>query len=107
MDSKNGDQVSWQAFEAERARAEVALWRLGLILGVIIVLLIAAIVWTNLAWLNAWKEYDFESYEVSADGDGSNANYIGRDGDINNGGTSKSTETDEIGEQGQGNPEKA
>jgi len=107
MDSKNGDQISWQAYEAERTRAEVALWRLGLILGAIIVLLISALIWTNLAWLNVWKEYDFESYEVSADGDGSNANYIGRDGDINNGGTGKSTEENEGRQQGQSDAEKA
>lgn len=107
MDSKKRDSVSWQAYEAERARAEIAQWRLAIVLGGIIVLLLVALVWTNLAWLNAWQQYDFESYEISADGDNSNANYIGRDGDINNGGTGTSTQENEESQQGQSDAKEA
>ena len=41
---------------------------------------------SNIAWLWAWSSYDYVSEEVSVDSqDGGNANYIGHDGDINNG----------------------
>jgi type IV secretory pathway TrbF-like protein len=36
-------------------------------------------------------QYDFESYEITADGD-SNANYIGEDGNIYNGGFNQGEE---------------
>ena len=48
---------------------------------------------SNAAWLLAWMQYDYESYEITADGD-SNANYIGQDGNIYNGSISESEETD-------------
>lgn len=47
---------------------------------------------SNAAWLYAWMQYDYESYEITADGD-SNANYIGQDGNIYNGGIGESEET--------------
>lgn len=37
------------------------------------------------------NQYDFESYEITADGD-SNANYIGEDGNIYNGGFNQGEE---------------
>jgi hypothetical protein len=45
-------------------------------------------------WLVAWHQYDYVddySVDMSAD-DGSNANYIGNDGDIYNGGEDNSTQ---------------
>ena len=59
----------------------------------IIVLLIILLVGSNIGWLYAWMQYDYESYEITADGD-SNANYIGEDGNIYNGGFNKSEETE-------------
>lgn len=58
----------------------------------LIILLIIAIVLifaTNGIWLYAFSQFNFESYEVKADGE-SNANYIGQNGDIYNGGFNKS-----------------
>lgn len=46
--------------------------------------LVSALNAQNEQWIQAWKEYDFESYEVSTEG-GGNANFIGNDGDIYNG----------------------
>ena len=47
---------------------------------VIIIALIIALVVMNIAWIVAWCQYDYVSYEITSD-DG-NANYIGGDGDI-------------------------
>lgn len=57
---------------------------------IIILVLIVLLAVTNLAWLYAWNLYDYvdktQDYSVDIDaGDGGNANYIGNDGDINNG----------------------
>ena len=59
----------------------------------IVVLLILLLVGSNISWLYAWMQYDYESYEITADGD-SNANYIGEDGNIYNGGFNQSEETE-------------
>ncbi len=49
------------------------------------------------------NQYDFSSYEVNSQ-DGGNANYIGNDGDINNGlRESEETNQEERGSQGNGN----
>ena len=45
-------------------------------------------------WLIAWNQYDYsssQSVDIKADGD-SNANYIGNDGSITNGGKNNSNE---------------
>ena len=87
-----GDKISYFVFESVQARNERTVRRLWITTIILIVLLFA----TNALWV--WKEmqYDYAEYEVTAD-DGSNANYIGgdMDGDINNGGTDKSTNPDE------------
>lgn len=54
--------------------------RIFLVLMVTLFMLFAS----NLAWLWAFQSYDYESYDVKSE-DGGNANYIGNDGDINNG----------------------
>jgi hypothetical protein len=54
--------------------------RLWIALIIVICMLFAS----NGIWLYCWMQYDYESYEVVADGD-SNANYIGQDGNIYNG----------------------
>lgn len=50
----------------------------------IIILLLAALIGTNMAWLYVFQSYDYVSYELEA-ADGGNANFIGNDGDIHNG----------------------
>ena len=60
---------------------------------VAIITAIALLFASNALWMLAWMQYDYESYEITADGD-SNANYIGQDGTIYNGGFDQSEETD-------------
>lgn len=78
--------VPYIVFEGELARAERQTKRLWIALIVAILIIFAS----NIAWIWYINQYDFESYEVSAQGSGI-ANYIGQDGDIYNG-ESKSTE---------------
>ena len=58
----------------------------------IVIVCICLLFASNAAWLYCWMQYDYESYEITADGD-SNANYIGQDGNIYNGGIGESEET--------------
>lgn len=61
-------------------------------LWVIIFLLLAALVDTNMAWLWVFQSYDY----VTVDSNGeAPANYIGNDGDIYNG-TSESKEKEQV-----------
>ena len=58
-----------------------------------IIVLICLLFGCNALWLYAWMQYDYESYEITADGD-SNANYIGEDGNIYNGGFNQGEKTE-------------
>lgn len=49
-----------------------------------IIILIVALVGTNFAWIWYINQYDFVTETTTLDGDGTN-NYIGNNGDINNG----------------------
>ena len=61
-----------------------------------IIILIVLLVLTNAMWLWAWNQYDYvdtEEYSVDMEsGEGGDNNYIGNNGDINNG-TNDSNET--------------
>ena len=72
--------ISYIAHESAMSRAERHIKRLWIAL----IIAVLAIVATNISWLIYISQYDFESYELSAD-NGGNANYIGNDGDIYNG----------------------
>ena len=90
MENNDNIVMSRIAFERMQAKDERNdHWR-----NIIIVLLILLLVATNIMWIWAWNSYDYvEEYtSVHAD-DGSNANYIGHNGDINNGGKD-STQTE-------------
>lgn len=64
----------------ETAKANSLKWFIS------VIVLIALLVGSNIAWLYAWNSYDYVSEEVIIDSqDGGNANYIGNDGDIING----------------------
>lgn len=49
-----------------------------------IIILIVALVGTNIAWIWYINQYDFVTETTTLDDNGTN-NYIGNDGDINNG----------------------
>ncbi|MDE7398978.1 MAG: hypothetical protein K2N06_05555 [Oscillospiraceae bacterium] len=81
--------VPYIVYEGEMARNERHIKRLIIALIVAIALIFAS----NLAWLIAWCQYDYSSEVIELDGgDGGNANFIGNDGDIYNG-TDKGIET--------------
>lgn len=82
------ESVPYIVHEASMARAERQIKRLWISLIVAVVLLFAS----SAIFAYAWLQYDYESYEITSDGD-SNANYIGQDGNIYNGGIGESEET--------------
>lgn len=65
--------IPYIAYEAECARHDRNIKRLV----VVIVLCVALIVVSNLAWLYVWNQYDFVDVEYSQDGRG--INIIGND----------------------------
>jgi hypothetical protein len=79
--------VPYVAHQSAAARQERQIRRMWIALIVAVALIFAS----NAIWLYAWMQYDYESYEITADGD-SNANYIGQDGNIYNGGFDKGKE---------------
>ena len=79
--------IPYAAHQSAAARQERQIRRMWIALIVAVALIFAS----NALWLYAWMQYDYESYEISADGD-SNANYIGQDGNIYNGGLDQSEE---------------
>lgn len=88
MENNDNIIMSRIAFERMQAKDERNdKWR-----NIIIILLIVLLVATNAMWLWAWNQYDYvDDYtSVEAD-DNSDINYIGRNGDINNGGKDNET----------------
>ena len=83
------ESVPYIVHESSMARMERQIKRGWIALIVAVCLLFAS----NAAWLWAWMQYDYESYEITADGD-SNANYIGQDGNIYNGSEDFGTEAE-------------
>ena len=77
--------VPFVVYQATASRQERQIRRMWIALVVSIVFLFIS----NAFWLWSWTQYDYESYEVTSDGD-SNANYIGQDGNIYNGGFGES-----------------
>ena len=84
-DRKAVDPVPYIVHESAMARNERTAKRLVIALIVAIALIFAS----NAAWLYAWMQYDYTSdmttSEITVDGKDGIANYIGNDGDINNG----------------------
>ena len=85
--------IPYIAFEGELARQERYIKRLAVVLAISVVLIFIS----NALWLYAWCQYDYSSEDVTVNSDGGgNANYIGRNGDINNGiSESKTQEEDQ------------
>lgn len=87
VELKDMPPIPFAAHEAEVSRQERQIKRMWIALIVAVALIFAS----NAIWLWAWTQYDYESYEITADGD-SNANYIGEDGNIYNGGINQGEE---------------
>ncbi len=76
------DNIPYVVFEAEITRMERTTKRILVALVISIIIIFAS----NALWLYAWLQYDYSSSEtVTVDGKDGVANYIGNDGDINNG----------------------
>lgn len=90
MENNDNVVMSRIAFERMQAKDERNdMWR-----NIIIILLIILLVATNVIWLIAWNSYDyFDEYTTVEADDESDINYIGHNGDINNGRTDN-TETE-------------
>lgn len=81
MENNDNIIMSRIAFERMQAKDERNdRWR-----NIIIILLIILLVATNGIWLYAWNQYDYTDEYTEVDAGSGTANYIGRDGDINNG----------------------
>ena len=76
-------KVDFVVYEANEARHERTVKRLIIALVISIILMFAS----NAIWLWAWTSYDYSSEETitTVDGKDGTANYIGNNGDINNG----------------------
>lgn len=93
MENNDNIVMSRIAFERMQAKDERNdKWR-----NIIIIILIAALILTNGLWIWHESQYDYvDDYSVDVDaGEGGNANYIGRDGDINNGTNNSETQTEQ------------
>ena len=76
------EKVSYIVFEGEMARHERTIKRLVSLL----ILTIALLFISNVAWLYFFNSFDIISDEITVDGtQAGNANFIGQDGVINNG----------------------
>lgn len=64
-------------------------------LWIILIVLVFALVATNIAWIIYESQFETEYYSVDAEN--GNANYIGRDGDIINGTGSSEETSEEVG----------
>ena len=77
--------IPYVVYESEQSRQERHIKRLIVALVIALVLLFAS----NALWLVAWSSYDYESIEevktVKVDAKDGVANYVGNNGDINNG----------------------
>lgn len=77
--SRETAQVPYIAHESEVNRLERIIKRQWIALILAVIMLVAC----NGLWLYAWTQYDYESYEITAD-ESSDANFIGKDGNIYN-----------------------
>ena len=74
--------IPYIVYEGEMARAERRHKRNF----VLTIVLIAALILSNLGWLYAWMQYDYSDSEIMVDaGVRGNASYIGNNGEVNYG----------------------
>lgn len=76
------ENIPYIAYDMAQARNERHIKRMIVALIVAVALMFA----TNIAWIWVWNSYEYSTEEILVDSyDGGNANYIGNDGDIING----------------------
>ena len=75
------NNIPYIVYESSLAREERQQKRLVIVIVILIILLFI----TNAVWIYAWNQYDYVDESVNVDSSEGNANYIGNDGDINNG----------------------
>ena len=76
------EPVPYIVYEGTMVKFERTIKRLT----IVIIVAIAMMFVSNMAWLYAWNLYDYESTSVVVDGESKgNANYIGASGVIHNG----------------------
>ena len=84
MENNNDNIImSRIAFERMQSKDEKNdRWR-----NIIIILLIILLAASNIAWVIAWNQYDYisDDYSIDVDAGEGDINYIGSNGDINNG----------------------
>ena len=98
MEKNNNElmQVPYVVYESASTKSDRVISRL---IGALIIC-IALLFTSNVLWLRAWSSYDYTATDasVSVDAGSGTANYIGEDGDINNG---KNNSTQENGNKTQ------
>ncbi len=75
---EDNKSISYLAFESIQTRNERQSRRKD----IIILILIVAILISNLAWLYAWTQYDYTSTETTYTQDGEGINVIGDSNDV-------------------------
>lgn len=93
MAEKEPVSVPFIVYESATEKAD----RQQLRLVVVICILIALLFLTNAFWIVAWNSYDYvDDYSFEVDtGDNGDVNYIGNNGDINNGTIDSTTQTEQ------------
>ena len=82
----NVPYVVHEATVARQERQSKRLW-------IALIVAIALMFLTNMIWVGVFSSYDYSSEEIIVDAeDSGNANYIGQDGNIYNGGLDQSEE---------------
>lgn len=86
MAEKKVASVPYTVYEAEQIRNA----KLVRMLWIVIIILIVSLVGTNLAWVIYESQFEYvtetiEEVTVTQDNESGDNNYIGHDGDINNG----------------------
>ena len=74
--------IPYVVHEAAQTRSDLTIKRLIVALVIVTAMLFVS----NIVWLYSWNLYDYADEEILVHTDsGGDANYIGNDGDINNG----------------------
>lgn len=88
--------VPYIVYESEQARSERSIKRLI----IAVIAAVAMLFVSNLVWIYAWCQFDYANVTLDS-GESGNANFIGNDGDINNGTSNGEHPNENAGEEKQ------